>query len=70
MVLQWLGYALVSPALILDHLHKFSHLRGTSNHHRPVMYLIWLSCVQVIWNERNKEHFLHQLFNKIKLHTF
>jgi len=73
---QWLGYQLVFPDNVSDHLYQFSTFSGFSNSKRSALNLIWLSCVWVIWLERNarifhqKEASFHQLLDKVKLQSY
>jgi len=76
MVLQWFGFVYVSPDIIIDHLRQFGYIGGFYKHRRSTQHLFWLSCIWVIWRERNswilkhKEHSLFKLPDKINLKTF
>ena len=70
---HWLGYNIVFPENMSDHLYQFGTFSGFSNSKHSALNLIWLSCVWVIWLERNarifhqKEAFFNQLLDKVKL---
>ncbi|AES67309.1 hypothetical protein MTR_2g089160 [Medicago truncatula] len=72
----FLGYQLVLPENVLDHLYQFGTFSGFSNSKRSTLNLIWLSCVWVIWLERNarifhqKEASFNQLLDKVKLQSY
>jgi len=69
-------FVTMNPTHISDHFLQFGQLRGLTKNHRSAIHLLWLSCIWVIWNEKNgqifkqKEHSLNQLLEKIKLQTF
>jgi len=73
---HWLRYHIVFPEHVSDHLYQFGTLGGFFKRNRSTFNLIWLSCVWVIWIERNawvfhqKEVPLHQLLDKIKLQSY
>ena len=76
MVFLWHGYHLVFPENVSDHLYQFSTFSGFSNSKRSTLSLIWLSCVRVIWLERNarifhqKEASFNQLLDKVNLRSY
>lgn len=45
LVLHWLVYVMVIPALIIDHILQFGRLGGSSKHHRLAMHILWLSSI-------------------------
>ncbi|AES97462.2 hypothetical protein MTR_5g054790 [Medicago truncatula] len=50
---HWPSYHRVFPEHVLAHLYQFGTLGGFSKRNRSTFNLIWLSCVRVIWLERN-----------------
>jgi len=72
---HWLGYQLVFPENVSNHLYQFGTVSGSNSKH-SALNLIWLSCVWVIWLERNarifhqKEASFNQLLDKIKLQSY
>jgi len=54
---HWLGYHLVFPENVSDHLYQFSTFSGFSNGKRSALNLIWLSCVWVIGLKGTLEYF-------------
>jgi len=54
---HWLGYHLVFRENVLDHLYQFDTFNNFSNNNCSTFHLIWLSCVWVIWLERNARVF-------------
>ncbi|AES90772.1 hypothetical protein MTR_4g097730 [Medicago truncatula] len=73
---HWLRFHIVFPKHVSDHLYQFGTLGGFSKSNRSAFNLIWLSCVWVIWIERNtrvfhqKEASFIQLLDKIKLQSY
>ena len=73
---SWLGVPAAEPLCVSDHFYQFVYSAGGSRTIRSFMQLIWLCCVWVLWNERtsrvfkNMEHTVHQLVEKVKLHSF
>jgi len=67
---------MVYPEHVSDHLHQFGTLGGFSKSIHKAFNLIWLSCVWVVWIERNARVFnqkkatLDQLLDKIKLQSY
>ena len=60
---HWLGYHLVFPESVSDHLYQFSTFSGFSNSKRSTLNLIWLSC-QIF---HQKEASFNQRLDKVKL---
>ena len=73
---HWLGYDIVFPENVSDHLYQFGTFSGFSNSTHLALNLIWLSCVWLIWLERNarilyqKEASFNQLLDKVKLQSY
>jgi len=61
---------------VSDHLYQFGTLGGFSKNNCSVFNLIWLSCVRVIWIERNAwvfhqtEALINQLLDKVNLQSY
>jgi len=72
----WLGVSTAEPFGVSAHFYQFVYSAGGLRASRSFMQLIWMCCVWVIWNERNsqvfknKESTIHQLVEKVKLHSF
>jgi len=66
----------VFPEHVSDHLYQFGSLEGFSKGNRSAFHLIWLSCVWVIWLERNAQVFhqteasINQFLDKVKLQSY
>jgi len=66
----------VFPKNVSDHLYQFDTFSGFFNNKRSSLNLIWLSCVWVIWLERNaqifhqKEASFNQLLDTVKLQSY
>ena len=64
------------PEHVSDHLYQFGTLGGFSKNNCSAFQLIWLSCVWVIWLERNAcvfqqtEASITQLLDKVKLQSY
>ena len=75
-VTSCLGFVMVHPDHLSDHLLQFETLGGFPKSICLALNLIRLSCVWVFWNERNtrvfqqKEASLQQLIDKIKLQSY
>ncbi|RHN79618.1 putative reverse transcriptase zinc-binding domain-containing protein [Medicago truncatula] len=73
---HWLSCHIVFPEHVPDHLYQFGTLGGFSKNNRSAFHLIWLSCVWVIWLERNARVFhqteasINQLLDKVKLQSY
>ena len=73
---HWLSYHIVFPEHVPDHLYQFGTLGGFSKNNCSAFHLIWLSCVWVIWLERNARVFhqteasINQLLDKVKLQSY
>jgi len=73
---SWVGIASAEPLCLLEHFYQFVYSVGGSSIIRSFMQLIWLCCVWVLWNKRNSrvfkdtDHTVHQLVEKVKLHSF
>jgi len=75
-VRAWIGVNGVDPFDIADHFAQFSYLLGHATKNRSFMQLLWLACVWVLCTERNNKQFnnteniIHQLFEKVQIHSF
>jgi len=73
---HWLSYHIVFFEHMPDHLYQSGTLGGFSKKHRSSFNLIWLSCVWMIWLERNarvfhqKEASINQLLDKVKFQSY
>ena len=73
---HWLGYNIMFPENVSDHLYQFGTFSGFSNNKHSTLNLICLSCVWVIWLERNarifhqKEDSFNQSLDKVKLQSY
>lgn len=76
LVRDWIGVSRADPFAIADHFHHFTYLSGGSVTRRSFMQLLWLLCVWVLWSERNNRLFknkvtnIHQLVEKVKMHSY
>ncbi|CAJ2678808.1 unnamed protein product [Trifolium pratense] len=76
LVRAWIGISLVDFTNLRDHFVQFTASAGGSRARRSFLQLIWLTCVWVIWTERNHRLFKgstctpHLLLDKIKLFSF
>jgi len=67
------GVVFIDQDQLQDH---FIHSSGGLRARRSFTQLIWLCCVWILWTERNnrlfknKENFIHQLLDKVKLHSY
>ncbi|GAU37349.1 hypothetical protein TSUD_395310 [Trifolium subterraneum] len=73
---SWIGITAADPISLRDHFVQFTFSVGGSRAHRSFLQLIWLTCVWVIWTERNHRLFRdsasssQQLLDKIKFFSF
>jgi len=73
---HWLSYHIVFPEHVPDHLYQFGTLGGFSKNNCSAFHLIWLSCVWVIWLERNArvlhqtQASINQLLDKVKFQSY
>ncbi|MCH85302.1 heat-shock protein, partial [Trifolium medium] len=76
LVRSWIGISLVDFTTLHDHFVQFTVSTGGSRARRSFLQFIWLSCVWVIWTERNHRLFKgstgtpYLLLDKIKLFSF
>lgn len=76
LVRNWVYISSVDPFCVLEHFVQFGQSGGYSKYRRSLMQLIWLSCVWVIWKEKNnrilnhKEDSMQHLLDKIKLLSY
>ncbi|PNX86424.1 heat shock protein, partial [Trifolium pratense] len=76
LVRLWIDIPLADFTTLRDHFVQFTVSMGGSRAWRSFLQLIWLSCVWVIWTERNHRLFkgststTHLLLDKIKLFSF
>jgi len=54
---SWIGFTKIHPNHGSGHLLQFGTLDGFSKNICTILHLIWLSCVWVIWRERNARVF-------------
>ncbi|GAU26303.1 hypothetical protein TSUD_56010 [Trifolium subterraneum] len=57
LVHSWIDTTSVDPTSLCDHFVQFTYSAGGSRARRSFLQLIWLTCVWVVWTERN-----HRLF--------
>ena len=75
-VRAWTGVSGADPFDVSDHFIQFTFLTGRAATQRSFMQLVWLSCVWVLWTERDNRQFnnteinIHQLFEKIQTHSY
>jgi hypothetical protein len=75
LVRSWIGVSSADTVLLQDHFLQFIHSIGGLRARRSFMQLVWLCCISVMWTERNnrvfkaKETTIHQMFDKVKLHS-
>ncbi|XP_045802373.1 uncharacterized protein LOC123895953 [Trifolium pratense] len=50
---SWIDIPLVDFTTLHDHFVQFTSSAGGSRAHRSFLQLIWLTCVWVVWTERN-----------------
>jgi len=73
---NWLGVSGVETYNIGDHFIQFINYIGTSTKRHSLMQLMWLSCVWIIWTERNNKIFKNfqtsmlELLEKIKHYSY
>jgi len=75
-IYTWLGLPSIKPATVHEHILQLCSLGGFSKTISSTFYLIWLSCIWIVWRDRNSRVFqqkgnsIHQLIDKIKLQSF
>jgi len=68
----WLGVVGVESQVISDYFLQFINYAGGLRSRHSFFHLIWLSCVWVLWNERNdrvfgnKQSSLPHMLDKVK----
>jgi hypothetical protein len=73
---QWLSIYSANSQHLSDHLIQIDNLSDFSKKVRSSIVLIWLSCVWIVWKERNCRIFKDtklsfvQLLDKVKLLSF
>jgi hypothetical protein len=73
---SWIDISSADPKLLQDNIDQFIHASEGSRARRSFLQLIWLCCIYVMWSERNnrvfkaKENTIHQMLDKVKLHSF
>jgi len=73
LVKSWIGVYSVDPYQVTDHFYQFVHSSGGLARRWSFLYLIWLCCIWVLWNERNQRLFANkanstvQLLEKVKM---
>jgi len=73
---DWLGFVLVTPLNISNHLAQFGFFGGFSKRKKHIIRLIWFSSPWVLWKERNARIFknsnntIHHLLDNIKAQSF
>jgi len=76
LIKSWISVYLVDPLQVTDHFNQCVHSTGGYAPRRLFLYLIWLCCIWVIWNERNQRLFANkantmvQLLEKVKMYSF
>jgi len=78
LVHNWIGFSSVDPQHIPNHFAHFAYSTDDLKAHRSFFFvwLIWLSCAWVLWNERNnklfknKEKSTSQLLDKVNVLSF
>ncbi|GAU42955.1 hypothetical protein TSUD_142920 [Trifolium subterraneum] len=73
---SWIDITSADPTALRDHFVQFTYSAGGSRARRSFLQLIWITCIWVVWTERNHILFRgltsnsHQLLDKIKLSSF
>jgi hypothetical protein len=76
LVWAWLGISVADPFHFQEHFIRFAYSSGGSRVLRNFMQLVLLCWMCILWNERNnrifknKESTIHQLLEKVNLHSF
>ncbi|MCI08555.1 heat-shock protein, partial [Trifolium medium] len=76
LVRSWIGFSSVDPISLRDHFVQFTYLVGGLRARRSFLQLIWLTCVWIMWTERNHILFrgstnkLPHMLDKIKLFSY
>ncbi|KAK2387235.1 hypothetical protein QL285_061035 [Trifolium repens] len=76
LVRSWIGFSAADADSLTDHFLQFTYSAGGLRPRRSFLQLIWLTCVWVLWNERNHRVFknsansVQQLLDKVKLFSY
>ncbi|KAK2375121.1 hypothetical protein QL285_076032 [Trifolium repens] len=54
LVRAWIGFSTADAHNLSDHFVQFTHSAGGHSAQRSFLQLVWLACVWVVWNERNR----------------
>jgi hypothetical protein len=72
---SWIGFLAVDSHNLSDIFLRFNYSSGGRKGQRSFLQLIWLLCVWLVWNERNRRLFrnseqsLPQMLNKVKRYS-
>jgi hypothetical protein len=76
LVRSWIGFSTAEAHSIPDHFVQFTYSAGGPRARRSILQIIWLSCVWVVWTERNHRLFrsaastVTHMLDKVKMFSF
>jgi hypothetical protein len=73
---SWIGFSAADAHTLSVHFVQFTYSAGGLRLRKSFLQLVWLTCVWVVWNERNLKVFrnsansVHQLLDKVETFSY